>query len=281
MTSLLLGEVCADECFFSEQKEGNIDFLVYAKYQKSCSGERQKRGCSACSGGGEAAEGLGLGGRASPSLPSSLSLSLCLCLSLRRSLSLPLSVSVTLCLSVPPSLSLSDSVSFSLCVSLSPCLSVSLSLFSLSVCLFVGARVFVSLFLRLGLSLSASVSFSLCVSVSMSLCISVSVLSLYVSLWLRVFVSLLSLCLGLSVSLFLCLCLCLSLLEVACWPWSLTVQSWKGQARAVMTHGLSCAGPRARRWLSPEYWGCWSAGRAPASVTTDCGAQMCSFQADT
>lgn len=166
MTSLLLGEVCADGCFFSEQKEGNIDFLVYAKYQKSCLGERQKRGCSACSGGGEAAEGLGLGGRASPSLPSSLSLSLCvcvclyvglcLCLCLSLSLFLSLCSSVSVCLSLTLSLSLRLSVSMSLCVSvsvlslcMSPCVCVCLCLsvlsLSRSVCLSVSLSLSLSL----------------------------------------------------------------------------------------------------------------------------------------
>lgn len=156
MTSLLLGEVCPDACFFSEQKEGNTDFLVYAKYQKSCSGERQKRGCSACSRGGEAAEGLGLEGRASPPLPSSLSVSLFVSVSMSVSASVSVTLSVSLFLR--PCLSLSASVSLSLCVSPSPCLSV--SVLSLSISLRV--CVSVSLFsLCLGLSLCFSVSLSL------------------------------------------------------------------------------------------------------------------------
>ena len=119
MTSLLLGEVCADACFFSEQKEGNTDFLVYAKYQKSCSGERQKRSRSACRGGGEAAESLGLGGRASPSHPLSLSLFLSVC------------VSLSLCVSVSVSV-LSLYVSWCVCLSVSLlflCIGLSVSLF--------------------------------------------------------------------------------------------------------------------------------------------------------
>lgn len=159
MTSLLLGEVCADACFFSEQNEGNTDFLVYAKYQKSCSGERQKRGCSACSGGGEAAEGLGLGGRVSPPLPSSLSVSLFVSVSMSVSASASVTLSVSLFLRL--CLSLYLCLFLSLCVSPSPCLSVSLCLcprsqyFSLCVCLSLSV-----------LSLSRSVSLFLCLFVS-------------------------------------------------------------------------------------------------------------------
>lgn len=158
MTSLLLGEVCADACFFSEQKEGNTDFLVYAKYQKSCSGERQKRGCSACSGGGEAAEGLGLGGRVSPPLPSSLSVSLFVSVSMSVSASASVTLSVSLFLRLCLSLYLCLFLSASLRLHVSLCLSVSVLALSISLCVCVSVSLFS---LCLGLSLCFSVSLSL------------------------------------------------------------------------------------------------------------------------
>ena len=158
MTSLLLGEVCADACFFSEQKEGNTDFLVYAKYQKSCSGERQKRGCSACSGGGEAAEGLGLGGRVSPPLPSSLSVSLFVSVSMSVSASASVTLSVSLFLRLCLSLYLCLLLSASLRLHVSLCLSVSVLALSISLCVCVSVSLFS---LCLGLSLCFSVSLSL------------------------------------------------------------------------------------------------------------------------
>lgn len=128
--------------------------------------------------GREAAEGLGLEGRASPPLPSSLS--------------------VSLFVSVSMSVSASVSVTLSVSLFLRPCL---------------------SLCLCLSLSLRLSVSMSLCLrplsQYLSSVCVSVSLFSV-------------SVCLSVSLSLS-------SLLEVACWPRSLTVQSWEVQSRAVVT----------------------------------------------